>query len=384
MVEERGMFLPPPEFFCACLNLNLEKAGRVQLARVVSRGEACVRKWHRDKNYPPEAVDKWLDYLESIGGEGIKTEIDATTEEPFRAATDAYKWRLFCQGVLANEDAFLPYTFESIFSYSGQWLDAISSIRKLEENKRLDAFKKHLLKLEVQRLDLPDRFQVQIEKSCNWEGLRPAITWLLVENFIFFLAMAEVECLWIYHRINEPKLSRILLPRLQKGQIQYPVKLFFGYFFDNLVSKGFHCSVDSIFRKMPRVLPLDKNGKESGKSRSRLEKDSGEREFKRAKYEGKAPAFETFRAWIDALIPFDIYPAPEERELEKQLLCDALGAARIIEKFFREASKDIPKEELLARFETYDAWYRFHSSAMVDDPEGGPAEPQALPQDRYS
>jgi len=366
------MFLLSPEFFSACLNLNLEKAGRVQLARVVGRGEACIRKWQRDNCYPLEAVDKLMDFWGALGNGEIKTEIDAAIEEPFRVATEAYKWRLFCQGILANEDAFLPYTFETILFHSGQWLDAMSSIRKLEANKRLDAFKKQILSLDGSRLTLPKQLITQIAECCDCESLRPAITWLLVENFIYFLAMAEVEYFWLYHRVKEPKLSRILLPRLKRGTVQYPVKLFFGYFFDNLVTKGLHQSLAVIARNIPRVLPLDKAGKESGKNPSKVDEDSGWREIKRAKYQGKAPAFETFRAWIDALIPADMYPSPEERELEKQLLCDGLGAARIIERFFREGSKDLPEKELLARFESYDAWHRFHSTAIVDDAKEGP------------
>ncbi len=350
------------------------------MARVVDRGEPCVRKWHRDKCFPQEAVDKWIDYLGTIGDGQLKPDIDAVMEEPFRAATDAYKWQVFCRGILANEDAFLPYTSGAILSHSAQWLDAMSSIRKLEEDKRLDAFKERLLDSEGTRLNLPAHLQVQIIESYNWEGLGPAITWLLVENFIYVLAMAEVECLWLYHRLKEPKISRVLLPKIQKGKVQYPIKLFFGYFFDNLVANGFHRSLNDIAGKIPRVLPLDKAGKESGKSPSKVDEDSGWREIKRAKYEGKSPSFETFRAWIDALIPFDFYPSPKERELKKQLLCDALGAARIIEKFFREASKDISEKELLTRFKSYDAWYRFHSSAIFDETEEGPGESQTLPR----
>jgi hypothetical protein len=361
------MFLLSPEFFCTCLNLNLEKAGRVQMARVVNRGEACVRKWQRDNCYPPEAVDKLIEFLGSIGSGEIKTEIDVAMEEPFRATTDVYKWRMFCQGLLANEDAFLPDTFGEILSYSGQWLDVMSSIRKLEKVRQFDFYKKQLLSIESTRLNLPVSCQNQITDAKNWESLRPAITWLFVENFIYFLALAEVECLWLYHRIKEPKISRIVLPRLKKGTVQYPVKLFFGYFFDNLVTKGFHRSLGSIAGKIPRVLPLDKAGKESGKSRSRIDEDSGWREIKRAKYQGKAPAFETFKAWIDALIPSDIHSSPEELELEKQLLCDALGAARIIDRFFKDVSQNIPEKELLVRFESYDIWHRFHRTAIVDD-----------------
>jgi len=350
------------------------------MARVVDRGEPCVRKWHRDKCFPQEAADKWIDYLWSIGDGKLKPDIDAVMEEPFRVATDAYKWQVFCRGIIANEDAFLPYSFDTILSHSAQWLDAMSSIRKLEEDKRLDAFKERLLSFEGPRLNLPAQLQVQIAESCNWEGLRSAITWLLVENFIYALAMAEAECLWLYHRIKEPKISRIVLPKVQKGKVQYPIKLFFGYFFDNLVAYGFHRSLNDIAGKIPRVLPLDKAGKESGRNPSKVDKDSGWREIKRAKYQGKSPSFETFRAWVDALIPSDCYPSPEGRELDKQLLCDALGAARIIEKFFREASKDISKKELLTRFKSYDAWYRFHSSAIFDEIEEGPGESQTPPR----
>lgn len=181
------MFLPSPEFFCTCLNLNLERAGRVQMARVVNRGEPCVRKWHRDNSFPPEAVDKWIDYLGTIGDGKVKTEIEVIMEEPFRATTDVYKWKMLCQGILANEDAFLPNTFGTILFHSGQWLDAMSSIRKLEENKRLDAFKNQLLSFGGPRLNLPAHLQVQVADSCNWESLRPAIAWLLVENFIYIL-----------------------------------------------------------------------------------------------------------------------------------------------------------------------------------------------------
>jgi hypothetical protein len=188
-----------------------------------------------------------------------------------------------------------------------------------------------------------------------------------VENFIYFLAMAEVECLWLYHRIREPKISRIVLPRLINGKVHYPIKLFFGYFFDTLVARGFHRSLGDIAGKIPRILPLDKAGKESEKSPSKIDVDSGWREIKRAKYQGKSPAFETFRAWIDALIPSDIHSSPEELELEKQLLCDALGAARIIDRFFKDVSQNIPEKELLVRFESYDIWHRFHRTAIVDD-----------------
>lgn len=369
------MFLLSPEFFCTCLNLNLEKVGRVQLGSVVDRKEPCVRKWQRDNRYPPEALNKWMDYFESIGNGEIKAEIDAVMDEPFRVVTDAYKWRLFCYGILANEDALLPSTFGEILSYSGQWLDAMSSIRKLEEHERLDAFKKQLQRFEIPRLNLPEHLQIQIAESRNWEELKPALTWVLVENFLYFIAMAEVECLWLYYRLKEPKLSMLLLPRLKKGKIQYPVKLFFNDFFDNLISKGFHKSLDDIAGKIPRVLPLDREGKKIGKSPLRVEKDSGWREIKRAKYQGKAPSFETFRAWIDALIPSDIYPTEEKRELEKRLLCDALGAARIVDRFIREASKDIPENELLTCFESYSVWHRFHSSTIIDDLKEGPGDP---------
>lgn len=79
------------------------------------------------------------------------------------------------------------------------------------------------------------------------------------------------------------------------------------------------------------------------------------------------------------LIPPEIYSSAEDRELEKQLLCDALGAARILDRFFREASKDIPEHELVARFETYDSWHQLHSAAIIVEPKEGPEAPQTLP-----
>ena len=361
------MFLPAPDFFCDCLKLNVHRLGRLQMARVVDRGEPCVRKWHRDNNFPPEAVEKWLDYLGTISNGEMKAEIDAAMDEPFRAGADAFKWRMFCQGILANEDAFLPYTFGTILLHSGQWLDAMSSIVELEESRRLACFKERLLNVEGPRFNLPEYLQAQISKSCNWKSLRPALIWLIVESFIYFLAMAEVECLWLYYRIKEPKLSGIVLPRAEKGKVRYPVKLFFGYFFDNLVSRGFHSSLEEIYGKMPRIEPLDKQELESGKNRLTLDKDSGAREVKRAKYQGKAPALETFRGWVDALISADFYPTAEDRALEKRLLCDALGAARIVEAFVRKAGMDVPEMELVARFESYEAWHRFHSLAIIDN-----------------
>ena len=221
--------------------------------------------------------------------------------------------------------------------------------------------------------------QKHLNESTDWQDLRPAMAWLIVESFIYFLAMAEVECLWLYHRIKEPKISRVILPELRGGKVQYPVKRFFQYFFDKLVSKGPHGSIGDISKKIPRVLPLDKAGKDSGKCPTKIDENSGLREIKRAKYEGKAPAFETFLAWIDALLPPHIYPSPEKRRLEKQLLTDGLGAARIVERFFREVSKDIPEQELVVRFESYDSWFRHHSLVIIVEPKEGPESTQAPP-----
>lgn len=374
------MLLPPPEFFCnTCLNLNLDKRGRLEMAKVVNRGEPCVRSWHRNNSFPQGAIDKWTQYLGQIGDGGLAADLDAVMKEPFRAATEAYKWRVFCQGILANQDAFLPFTFGEILSYSGEWLDFVSSARKLDVDLRFDAFKEHILSVVGPRFNIPSDLQQQVQASMDWDDLKPAMTWLLVETFLYFLSMAEGECLWLYHGIKEPKLSNVMLPKLQKGKVQYPIKRFFGYFFDNLVSRGIHQSLDDIAEKMPRVLPLDRKARAKGRSGSRVDKDSGWREIKRAKYQGKAPAFETFRAWIDALIPAQIYSSPEERESEKQLLCDALGAARIVDRFFREASNDVPVKELIARFESYDSWRQLHIAAIIAEPKEGPGIHQAPP-----
>lgn len=362
------MLLPPPEFFCNdCLNLNLGRILRLDIAQKLGKGEPAVRRWFREDDFPPEAFDTYLAHLEKMAGEELVKDIQAVSKDPFQWRIEATKWRMFCQGLLAHgENCFLPETFREILSYSLQWTDAMQVLRDFSVEGKVESFKGFLIDIVGPRFELPRQLCQQIQQCKALEELRPVFKWLIVEAFIYFVAMAEAEYLQRYYNIEESKISKLMLPRLQKGKMQYPVKLFFGYFFDNLVHRGFFRSLGEIAENMPRVLPLDSKAKEEGKSGKRVDPDSGWREIKRAKYQGKAPSFETFSAWVNALIPGDIYPTSEDRELEKQLLYDALGAARILEKFIRRAVEDVPEVELLDHFSRYDDWYRYHLNAFTE------------------
>lgn len=360
------MFLPPPEFlFDTCLKLNLGRCSRLKLAEIADRGEPCVRKWYRDYSFPSEFIDKLLEYFSKSGNGTFVDEVNKLLEEPTLSYLDAFKWRLFCARSLTNADVFLPYTLQEIYSDSVVLIDAVSSGRKLKPDQRFDHFKRFILTVVGPKLNLPHNLKQQVEASNDFEGLRPAMIWLAVETFIYFLAMAEVEYLWIYYGKNESKLVRWILPKLRNEKVRYPVIQFFGCFFDDLVTRGYYRSLGEIAEKLPRILPLSKKGKESRKNRSDVDEDSRMRHIKRVKYEGKAPSFETFNAWVDELIPSHIYDSPKDREQEKQLLQDLMGVARIVDGFFRDASKEIAEKDLVCRFESYESWHFVHSKTLT-------------------
>jgi hypothetical protein len=355
------MLLPPEFFFKNCLGLRLDVEGRRVIAQVVDRGEACVRKWQRDNNFPMEAFGELIAHFECLGKVGLVDEMNAVADEPYRAECEATNWRLFCQGMLANPDVFLADTIGAILNFSGLKIDLIREIRKLDTEKRFDAYKAYISETIGPQFGLPVALKKLVDQSSDWDGLRPAQAWLFAEIFISFMAMAEVDCLLNYYNIKESKLTVWTLPRLKGTKVQHPLKVFFGLFFDRLVTLGHFSSLDEIARKMPRVLPLDKKGRVEGRSRKVLDKDSGWRELKRAKYQGKAPSFETFSAWVDALAPRNAYESLADFEIEKRFLCDVFGAARIMDGFYRDARIEISDEQLLDHFQRYEMWHQYHS-----------------------
>ncbi|SDE46096.1 hypothetical protein SAMN05661003_1128 [Desulfuromonas thiophila] len=364
------MLLPSPDFFCSCLKFNIEKLGRVESGKIVGKKEPTVRKWLREDDVPEEDYNKIIEHMTQLGNGEFKEEFRLVTEKSPLAKSDAYKWRLFSQGILMHEDALLPHTLREIFSDAVQWLVMAESAHQLEEDKHFGHFKTFVSEVLAPKFNLPHPLKNLVDESKDFSEMKPALAWLFIERFIYFLAMAEVECLWIYYGVKEPKLSNIILPTFEKNKVQAPVKRFFSYFFDNLVSRGWYQSLDDIADNMPRV-QLSKQGlidEETAKYQAEagVDKENRMRQLKRAKYQGKPIEFHTLRTWIDALIPSEIYPSEENREIEKQLLCDGYAGARILQKFFEETKKDLPEKELLVRFESYSNWHLIHCNAIIE------------------
>ncbi len=371
------MLLPPEFVLNHCLGLRIDVEGRRVLADIVGRGEACLRKWQRDKSFPQEAIDKLVVHFADIDNGGMAKEINAVASEPYRAESEATKWRLFCQGMLAHKDVFLETTIKEILVFSGQQIDLINEIRSLEPTERFHAYKTCLSEDFGQRFGLPSSMTRYLDQCSDWDELRPVVSWLIAETFIYFMALAEVDCLQNYYAIKESKLSVWGLPELKGKKIKYPLKVFFDQFFDRLVSGGHFSSLDQIAERMPRVLPLDKKGRAEGKSGKVLGKESGWREIKRAKYQGKPPSFESFSAWIDALIPHRGPDSFTEFEEEKKLLCDLFAAARVMDGFCRDVRKTMSEEKLLDHFHRYEMWHKFHSDKI--NASGGGVVPPPMP-----
>lgn len=154
------MLLPPPEFFCNdCLNLNLERILRLDIAHILGRGEPAVRRWFREDDFPPGVFDTYLAHLEKTAGEELAKDIQALSKDPFQWRLEATKWRLFCQGLLAHgENFFIPETFREILSYSLQWTDAMEALKGFSVEAKIESFKGFLIEIVGPRFELPGSF----------------------------------------------------------------------------------------------------------------------------------------------------------------------------------------------------------------------------------
>lgn len=353
------MLLPLKFILNDCLNSHFDVKGRREFARIVGRGEPCVRKWENDKNIPSNAVDKFIEHFEKMGGSALTKEIQAIGNEPHFAEITAIQWQFFCQGMLANNDPFLAGTLKEIYDFSKITITATQNILKLDLDQRFDAYKSFLTDTIGPKFGLPQLIREKIDHCSDWNELRPNLSWFVMEVFIYFMALAEVEYLQTYYQISESKIVEWALPQQKKEKILLPLNVFFGNFFDRLISRGHYHSHDAIAEKLTIV----NRGSSEVKNKTYITKESAWREIKRAKYQKKAPSFETFSAWIDALVPSEISSSKYDFELEKQLLIDLFGAARIMDKVYRESRKELTEGQLLSHFQRYRHWYDFHCNA---------------------
>lgn len=362
------MLLPPLEFlFKACLNWDMAKQGRLELARIVGRGEPCVRGWQRKKRFPPFAIEKLLGHFENNGSVGFSRELANLWSEPILAGNEAMQnWRIFCLGCIEQEDFLWLQTVKEILSFSTQWTAMYSAAQESPLESRFGVFKEFLGTVVGPKFGLPMELSEEIQGSSDWDGLRPALTWLVVESFLYFMSLAEAEYIEKCFLDKGSIVAKKMLPKMKDEKVQSPVKLFFDSFFDRLVERGFYSTLDEIAQRMPRILPGDEKVRVGERKKKTIDYYSGRRELSRAKYEGKAPSLETFRAWIEVLIPAAAYPDACDPEGEKQAMFDAFVVARILDKFFREIQVDVPAEQLIEQFGRYEAWYHYHRSVLTE------------------
>ncbi|WP_020677322.1 hypothetical protein [Geopsychrobacter electrodiphilus] len=347
------MLLPPEFIINKCLNLRLDVEGRREIARIYGCGEPNVRRWLRDNSFPDDALEKITEHFEGLGANDLARDIQGISDEPYTAELAATKWLLFCQGMLAHKDVFLAGTIRELKDFSEGQISSIKKVRSLPTSQRFDAYKTYFADTLAPKFCLPISSVKTLQQGTDWESIRPVALWFAAELLIYFMAMAEVECLNAYYNIRESKLIEWVLPIQKKGKAVLPLRVFFGNFFDRCISRGDFPNLEAIAKKLTVV--------NRGDAATHITKDSALREIKRAKYQGKAPTFETVAAWFDALAPVGIYPTDEDKKMEKRLLLDGFGAARIFDGFYRDAINEISEEQLLSHFERYDDWYKFHS-----------------------
>lgn len=351
------MLLSPKFIINDCLGWRLDVLSRKEIASIVDRGEPCVRGWERNKNFPDEAFEKITDHFKSNGQEKLVEEIILVGNEPFRAGSAVSDWHMLCLAWLQNEDHFIVKTVEALYRLTGQQLDIFRSIVKLTEESRFEAFKDALQGSFFPMFCLPDELTEKIKASTKWNDLKPVITWYAIESLIYFMSMAEAEYLKEYYNIRDSKICEWFLSENKGGKKIPPMKAFFDMFFDRLVSRNHFYSLDDIAERLTVVGRSDRNNVVHV---TNIDKNSAWREIKRAKYEGRAPTFETFRAWIDALFPKGEEDTINAIVLEKQLIIDVFGAARILDAVYKDAVRELPEREVFEQFQHYPQWYEFH------------------------
>lgn len=345
-----------------CLDLHIDVDARREIAQIVDRHERTVEMWIRKKNFPSKQVDKLTDHFRSTGRGVLVNEVLAESDKTYLAVNDAIIWKFYCLGMLASKELVLPITIKSIYDFSELTIDLIQNIRKLANQERLGAYKDYLIGTLGPKFGLPEAISDQMKQSSHWHELRPGISWFVVEIFVYFLALAEVEFLQSEYNISESKILEWVLPQHKKGKFLLPLQVYFANLFERLVSKGHFSSVHAVAKKL---IVLKRVSKGAQVNTTHIDVKSAWREVQRAKNAGEPISLETHAAWLEAIFPRD---NSDNFEPEKHLLTYLFGTARIMNKVYRNAQKDLSNEQLLSHFQRYGLWHKFHLDAWTPPP----------------